>query len=329
MIHLSNFIEIDGSIGEGGGQMIRTALSLSAISQKPIRIFNIRANRPNPGLAAQHVACAKAVRSISRGTLEGAETESRELKFTPGPLVGGKYEFNIGTAGSALLLAQTILPILNSCSKESTVSIIGGTFIQKSPGFDYFEKVFLPAISRFGINASTKLHKIGYYPAGGGEIELQISPSSLSGCTNWVNDDQKTRSIIRLSGLDDIIAMREKKVFLQNGIEEVYLRRDPSLSVGNCVTAWRGFHGSFVLGQKGKRSETVSQECIDQLNSETKMVDMHLSDQLLIYAALAKGKTSYSTSSLTSHLLTNIDVILKFVDREITADDRSGMVTIN
>ncbi|MGV8085193.1 MAG: RNA 3'-terminal phosphate cyclase [Candidatus Bilamarchaeum sp.] len=323
----SELIEIDCSIGEGGGQMIRTALCLSAITKKPIRLFNIRANRPNPGLAAQHLAACKAVRSIARGTIQGADLGSQEIVFHPGEIVGGKYEFNIGTAGSVALLAQTILPILLLASKDSEIKITGGTFVQKSPGYDYFENVFLPAIERFGASVSSKIIKPGYYPAGGGIISISIKPSELKGCTNWATE-KITKCIIRLSGLDDIIAIREKKIFIQNGIENVYLRRDESLSVGNCVTAWSGFCGSFVLGQKGKRSEVVAQECIDQLNLENKAIDQHLADQLLVYMALAEGESRFATSALTSHLLTNIDVISRFINREILSDDRNGNVSI-
>src|SRR3989338_8509896 len=154
-------IEIDGSHGEGGGQVIRTAMSLSAITKKPVRIFNIRAGRPNPGLQAQHLTAAKAMRNVCRGTSEHAELQSSELIFHPGEIVGGRYEFNIGTAGSVTLVAQTLLPILLFAKKESKIKIIGGTHVIRSPSYDYFEKIFLPAITRFGVEANAKIIKPG------------------------------------------------------------------------------------------------------------------------------------------------------------------------
>jgi len=339
-------IHIDGSHGEGGGQIIRTSLSLSAITGKEVSIDNIRAGRPNPGLAAQHLMAAKAVRKVCRGTLEGAELGSRQLVFHPGEIVGGRYEFNIGTAGSATLVAQTVIPILLQAKKESYIRIIGGTHVMKSPGYDYFEKVFIPAIRHMGADLESKMLRPGYYPKGGGEIELNIRPSDLHGATEW----QKTgriEVIIRNTNLPLSIAMREKKIFLQNDIEEVYIREteNPELgtgpterssvahgterrSIGNAVTAWSGFRGSYALGQKGKRAEVVGEEAYEGIMKEMDSdVDRHLADQLLIYAALAQGKTSFKTSQITGHFKTNAEIIKRFVDRDI--DVEGSQVTIS
>jgi RNA 3'-terminal phosphate cyclase (ATP) len=313
-------VTIDGSYGEGGGQMIRTALTLSAITQKPLEIINIRAKRPNPGLAMQHVTCARAVRNICRGRLEGAERGSQNLIFEPGPIVGGKYEFDIGTAGASTLVAQTIIPILLKAAKASEIGIIGGTHVMKSPGFDYFEKVFLPAVERFGVKIGCRMLKPGYYPRGGGRLEFSLAQAELKGCTDWLSGDESIQAIIRLSGLDESIAMREKKIFVQNGIERVYLRRDESLSVGNAITAWKGFRGAYVLGELGKRAETVAQEALDGVLCESGDVDLHLADQLLLYAALSEGQTKYRTSSISEHFKTNAHVISQFLERKIEID---------
>ncbi|HSB47719.1 MAG TPA: RNA 3'-terminal phosphate cyclase [Candidatus Bilamarchaeum sp.] len=310
-------IKIDGAYGEGGGQVIRTALTLSAITQTPVEIENIRANRPTPGLQPQHLMAAKAVRNICRGTLEGAEIGSRRLSFSPGPIIGGKYDFDIGTAGSVTLVAQTILPIFLRANKPSHARISGGTHVMKSPGYDYFENVFAPALGKFGIQLQCRMEKPGYYPRGGGVMEISIGPGPVSGCTDWASGDLVTKVIIRLSGLDDGIAIREKKIFVQNSIEKIFLRRDEALSVGNAITAWRGYRGSYVLGEKGKRAEAVAKEALDALNAETGQVDMHLADQLLIYAALAEGPTRFTTGSASLHLRTNAYVISKFLDRKI------------
>ena len=228
-------IEIDGSVGEGGGQIIRTALSLSAITKKPFKIFNIRANRPKPGLQPQHLMATKAVRNICRGKLNGAELESTELSFEPGPIIGGKYDFDIGTAGSTILLAQTIIPILNFAEKESEITIHGGTHVTHSPSYDYFERVFVPAIRALGIELECQMKKVGYYPKGGGEIQFQIKPSKLSGLNGWPKPPT-IETIIRRSGIPLSVAIREKKIFIQNNHERVYLREDEADSVGNAIS---------------------------------------------------------------------------------------------
>ncbi len=312
-------IEIDGSHGEGGGQIIRTSLTLASITGKPLKITNIRAGRSKPGLRPQHLMACSSVRKICRGTLEGAEIESTELTFTPGKIVGGRYDFNIGTAGSVTLVAQTVLPILLLASKKSHVRISGGTHVMKAPSHDYFENVFLPAIGRMGARAQTKMIKPGYYPKGGGIVGIDIEPSKLRGCGYW-GVEEEIEAIIRLSGLPESIAIREKKIFVQNEIEKVHIRQDEALSIGNAVTAWRGAKGSYVLGEKGKRAEIVAKECLDNLLAEKEDVDMHLADQLLIYAALAEGETSYTTSEITEHLRTNAYVVSKFLEKKITIE---------
>ena len=319
-------VEIDGSHGEGGGQIIRTSLTLSAITKKPLRITNIRANRPNPGLQMQHLTCARAVRSVCRGKLGGAELESTELAFEPGEIVGGRYEFDIGTAGSVTLVAQTLIPVLLGASKESELRITGGTHVMKSPGYDYFERVFVPAIAQFGAQVETALIKPGYYPRGGGCIGLAIRPSRLHGCTAWPKDEN-VQALIRLSGLPEGIAVREKKIFVQNDITDVRIRNDDALSVGNAVTCWKGFRGADVLGEKGKRAETVAQEALDALKAENNDVDIHLADQLLVYAALADGRTTYTTSGLSGHFQTNAHMISRFLDRKMETD--GGSVTVD
>ena len=321
-------IEIDGSYGEGGGQIIRTSLTLSAITQKAVRITDIRANRPNPGLQAQHLTACKAVRNVCRGTLSHAEVGSTELTFEPGPIVGGRYEFDIGTAGSVTLVAQTLIPILLGASKESELKIIGGTHVMKSPGYDYFEQVFLPGARRFGACLESKMVRLGFYPKGGGMIELKINPSKLSGCADWPSDDH-ARVLIRLCGLPVGIGVREKKIFVQNQIEHVSIYEDEALSVGNAVSAWKGLRGAYSLGEKGKRAEAVAQEALDALNKEKYDVDMHLADQLLVYGALAQGGTKYATSSISGHLRTNAYTISRFLDRKIELAEDAGKALVS
>ncbi|MEM3422908.1 MAG: RNA 3'-terminal phosphate cyclase [Candidatus Bilamarchaeaceae archaeon] len=320
-------ITIDGSEGEGGGQIIRTALSLAVITKKPFIIENIRAKRPNPGLQPQHLAAVKAVRSICRGKIDGAELKSTKFYFQPSEIIGGRYTFDIGTAGSVVLVAQTVIPILLFAKKPSVVKIIGGTHVMKSPSFDYFEKVFLPAINMMGANVKAKMYKAGFYPAGGGEIEIEVIPSNLEGKTKW-NGDKKIRAIITIGKLDDGIAIREKKIFVQNGIEEIYIRRHETVSPGNAVIVWRDFCGAYVLGEKGKRAEMVAQEAVDSLKKENGEVDHYLADQLLLYGMLASGKTTYITSAITEHLKTNATIAKTFIERDIKIREETKKIEI-
>jgi RNA 3'-terminal phosphate cyclase (ATP) len=313
-------IEIDGSHGEGGGQIIRTSLTLAAITKKEVKIVNIRAKRSNPGLQPQHLMACKAVRNVCRGTLEGAEIGSKELVFHPGEIIGGKYEFDIGTAGSVTLVAQTLIPILLNAKKESTVRIRGGTHVLKSPGYDYFENVFVPAIKEMGAQVKTKITRSGYYPKGGGEIELEIKPSKILGVASWPSDE-RVKVIIRLGNLPIRIAMREKKIFMEKDIEGIRIMEENTYSPGNAVTAWQGLRGAYVPGEIGKPAETVAKEVLDALEKEGGSdVDLHLADQLLIYAALAEGKTVYKTSSISEHFKTNAEIIGKFLDRRIETE---------
>jgi RNA 3'-terminal phosphate cyclase (ATP) len=315
-------LEIDGSLGEGGGQAVRTALSLSAVSKTPVKIYNIRAKRDNPGLSHQHLAAARAVRSISRGTLSGCEYGSSELEFNPGPIVGGKYDFDIGTAGSVTLVAQAILPVLASASRPSVIRIRGGTHVIKSPTYDYFEKVFIPAASLFGLKASCSIVRSGYYPAGGGEIELNVEPSAFIGNSSWLRESA-IRALIRVSSLPVGIAVREKKIFVQAGLDRVPIFEE-DFGAGNAVIAWCGFIGSCVAGEKGKRAEAVAQECMSFLKSEMAAgaeVDSHCADQLLIYAALAAGRSEFKTSHATMHTETCMSVISHFTGRKIAFAD--------
>jgi RNA 3'-terminal phosphate cyclase (ATP) len=318
-------ITIDGSYGEGGGQIIRTSLTLSAITGKPVEIVNIRANRKPPGLKMQHLTAVKAVRKICRGTLEGAEEGSRKLVFEPGKIVGGRYDFNIGTAGCITLVAQTILPILLIADKKSEVRITGGTHVMKSPGYDYFEKVFIPAIRLMGAKVESRLIRSGYYPKGGGEIELKAEPSGLKGIENWPRNEH-IKAIIRLANLPLSIAMREKKVLLENNIEDVSIVEEEAYSPGNAVTLWKGLRGAYIPGERGKRAEIVAKEAVDELEKETGDLDRHLADQILIYGILAEGKTKFGTSEITSHFKTNSYIISNFVERKIS--HKNGVVEI-
>ena len=172
-------IEIDGSFGEGGGQIVRTAVALSAVTGKPVRITRIRQGRSKPGLAAQHARAITALAAICDARTSGATPGSSEIVFTPGEIRGGRHRVEIGTAGSVTLLMQCLLPALLRADAPSSLQIQGGTDVNWSPTVDYFKNVFLPALSSFGAKVSLEVLQRGYYPRGQGEVLLEVEPAKL------------------------------------------------------------------------------------------------------------------------------------------------------
>ncbi|MFA6328625.1 MAG: RNA 3'-terminal phosphate cyclase [Candidatus Micrarchaeia archaeon] len=335
-------LEIDGSIGEGGGQVLRTALSLSCVLQRSVRIKNIRAGRPKPGLAAQHLTACMLLSEICGAKMQGASLGSTELAFEPGKISGGEYKFDIGTAGSCTLLLQSALPVLARAERPSTLEIIGGTHVSHSPTLEYFSDVFLPSVRRFGVRAEAGMQRAGFYPKGGGKISLKVEPSKLHGC-EFMPKAQPIKYSIIASSLPQHVLQREeeevKKAFpgATGGARAV-----EASCAGNALTIWSGAFGASALGERGKPAEKVSQEACAELMRGMQVgagaaagavllpacsVDAHLADQLLIYAALADGKSGFSTPAFSPHLRTNADVVRAMTGRNIIlGNDRTVSV---
>lgn len=310
-------ILIDGSHHEGGGQIIRTSFALAAITQQKIKIIDIRANRDKPGLASQHLTACLAVNEITQGNLNGAQLGAREITFEPGPIQGGDYHFNIGTAGSAILVAQTILPPLLMAKKASTVIIEGGTHLRKSPSGDYFQTIFLSALRKLGIEVQFEMARCGFFPRGGGRIILKIKPQTIQGNRNWPQD-KTPRATIRLFNLAEHIAQREKQVLIEHGIQDITIYQSTeSYSSGNSLIIWRGLCGITGMGERGKPAETVAQEAVAEFKAETEEVDKYLADQILLYCVLGQGSSAFKSTFITNHLLTNAYVINQFMERKI------------
>lgn len=319
-------IDIDGSAGEGGGQILRTALTLSSITQKPFRMREIRKNRSSPGLQPQHLMAAISTQRVCRGDLQGAELHSTEIAFYPGNIVGGNYTFDIGTAGSAILVLQTLMPILMFAATKSVITVFGGTHLPKSPSYDYFEQVFLPAVRRFNVAAEACLNHAGYYPKGGGEVILTVEPSRLRGCTQFESQGP-VQGMIRLGSLPSHIASRERQVLVDAKVEKIKVYEESTLSPGNAILIWQGFKGATSLGERGKRAESVAAEACQAFAVETAPIDRHLADQILLYAALAEGESQYCTSQISEHFKTNLYVISQFLMRNITYEERCVKIT--
>ncbi|TKJ37105.1 MAG: RNA 3'-phosphate cyclase [Planctomycetes bacterium B3_Pla] len=317
---------IDGSMGEGGGQILRTSLALSCITGKHLHIENIRAARRKPGLAKQHLSCVRAACQICDGHAEGATLGSMVLDFRPGHIRGGDFSFDIGSAGSASLVVQTVLPALFSADKPSTVTVKGGTHNPWAPPFDFLRETFLPAIATAGFQADCRLIKHGFFPAGGGKISFTIQPRQATPnepidlCKPLEKPDVRTR--IYTARLPAHIAHRQEKLLCQSGLRIKNFEHvdvTDSDGPGNCIMLRIcGNHRTIVstaFGAKGKPSEKVVREVVNLTQaflSSSAAADRFLADQLLIYMATSKTG-SYTTNDLSTHLTTNIETIKKFL----------------
>ena len=326
MMNNTETIFIDGSIGEGGGQMLRTSLALSCITGKGLHIENIRASRPKPGLARQHLSCVQAACQICSGRCHGANKGSKVLDFQPGPVQGGDFCFDIGSAGSATLVIQTVLPALFLSDKPSTVTVTGGTHNPWAPPFDFLCETFLPAIATAGFSGNCKLLKHGFFPAGGGKITFNVQPwqKQPDRIINLCEQIKKFQIQARIytAKLPLRIVHRQRKLLLQSGLDiqnVEHIDATDSDGPGNSVCIRLSGGGQTTVftafGMRRKRSEEVVSEVVEPAShfiESGAVVDRFLADQLLIYMAIAKAGC-YITDEISTHLQTNMEVIKKFL----------------
>lgn len=323
-------IEIDGSEGEGGGQVLRTGLALSCVLGVPLKISNIRAGREKVGLAPQHLAVVNALAKISSAKVKGVALGSTRVEFEPGEITGGKYEFDIGSAGAVTLLAQALLPVLCAAKERSRVVLRGGTHVRGAPLWDYFEEVFLGCAGRFGVNVVGKLDRAGFYPKGEGEAEILVESREFRAVDFLEREIAKTKCRIYSCGLPAHVAQREKEAIakelgVDGGSFEIILCK--AACAGNAIALWNGGIGACALGEAGKRAEEVAHDAAAYFSKQVEskaVVDSHCADQLLLYMALANGKCSIRTSETSSHLKTNIGVIEKFLAAKFKVEGTEG-----
>lgn len=333
-------IQIDGSQGEGGGQMLRSSLSLAVCTREPFRITNIRANRDKPGLLRQHLTAVKAAAEICDGELVGAEIGSRELTFRPGKLKGGSYSFAIGTAGSSTLVLQTVLPPLLTAAEPSVVRITGGTHNSGSPPFDFLQRSFLPLIARMGARVEIELRSYGFYPRGGGEIVAQITPSTLSALVLSERGERvRAYAEAYVAALPVHIGQRELEVIgrrLNWSQDQLFLRGlSNDLGPGNAVTITMEYSNVTEVftgfGERGVRAEQVATNATDEARNyiaSAAAVGEHLADQLLLPMALGQGG-SFTTAVVTEHLRSNAAIIETFTPKRVTIAESSGSFTVS
>jgi RNA 3'-terminal phosphate cyclase (ATP) len=333
---------IDGSQGEGGGQVLRTSLALSLLTGKPFRIENIRAKRKTPGLMRQHLTAVNAAAQVGEAAVEGAQVGSTAVTFVPRTMRGGDYSFAIGTAGSTMLVLQTVLLPLALAGTESTVELEGGTHNRDAPPFDFVERAFLPLICRMGAEISLELVRPGFYPAGGGKVVVRIKPAKRLARLDIENRGDITTRCARavVANLPWSIAEREVRLaaaeleWPEDCLQAHTL--NGSIGPGNTVSIIVGseqitdvFSG---FGERGVRAEEVAHAAVKQarryINSNA-AVGEHLADQLLLPLAIGEGG-SFTTTPLSGHSLTNIETIRRFVDREIATEQLSnGVVRVS
>ncbi len=330
-LHIMNeMIDIDGSYGEGGGQILRTALSLSCLLRRPFRIFNIRKNRKKPGLMPQHITSIRAAQLISQSEVQGDHHGSEELVFSPREVRGGDFFFDIGTAGSTMLVLQTLLPALilsrGFSDKKVTITLKGGTHVPFSPSYDYVKEVFLAFLERIGIRINLSIESYGFYPKGGGRIRAELTPVTRLTPLRLLHRGG-IRGVTGYSGVGNLplsIAERQRKALTERIREagdigstaEIKTIEVPTPGQGTLVflkvEAENSLAGFTALGGRGKRAELVGEEAAADLLRyyETgAALDPNLADQIALYLSLCEEESVFTTSCITQHLKTNLWVI--------------------
>jgi RNA 3'-terminal phosphate cyclase (ATP) len=325
-------ITIDGSAGEGGGQILRTSLALSLVTGRPFRIEKIRAGREKPGLLRQHLTAVNAAAQVGQAKVEGAALKSGELSFEPGKVLPGEHRFAVGTAGSTTLVLETVLPALLTASGPSTIFLEGGTHNPFAPPFDFLEKAFLPLIRRMGPGVHAFLEQPGFYPAGGGRIQVLVEPCAALSRLDLPHRGEVKRRLARalVAGLPRNIGDREVKAVRDLlGWERDSLRVDEvpnPAGPGNVLSleieseqvteVFTGF------GQRGVRAEAVAEAAVDEARrylASGAPVGIHLADQLLLPMALAGGG-SFRTLAPSRHTTTNLEVLKQFLELEVRVE---------
>ncbi len=326
-------IEIDGSHGEGGGQLLRTAVALAAIAHTPVTVDKIRAGRPNPGLAAQHVTALRAVAELASAEVEGLEAGSARIVFRPGDLAGGDHAFDVGTAGSVTLVLQACLPVAFAASVSSHLRVTGGTDVRWSPPLDAFARVFLPWVRRLGGQADLLSHKRGYYPRGGGEVEISIQPTPVWAPIQISEPGalERVRGIAHASNLDEDIPKRMKAAAIRrlHGIQDVKIEEraypsEDAVGQGGALVLWaereHTLLGADVLAERGKSSERVGEEAAELLEAEIlsgATVDVHTADQIVAYLALSDRPSAFMVREVSAHLRSMAWLIPQFLGRTV------------
>ena len=334
-------IRIDGSYGEGGGQIIRTAVALSAVTGTEVTISNIRINRPKPGLKAQHMTAIRTAADMTDARVSGLMLGSTELIFSPGDISGGHYNMDIGTAGSITLLLQCLMPVASAAQEPVTLDITGGTDVAWSPPVDYMFHVLLPVLSVMGLKCNIKLQRRGYYPRGGGRVTAIIHPSVLEAVDLEIENETDKEpctvaGISHSSNLPPHVAQRQAdaaaEALEKAGFSSSIDTRAASFpSTGSGIILWCGHAGGSALGKRGLPAEKVGKAAAGEIITELCLggaVDVHLADQLIPYMGLAGGG-SFTVREVSEHTRTNIWVVEQFLGVEFRIEEKKDIFKIS
>ncbi|QKT04609.1 RNA 3'-terminal phosphate cyclase [Ectothiorhodospiraceae bacterium 2226] len=335
---MAQTVHIDGTMGEGGGQVLRSALTLSVLTGRPMRLTRIRARRDKPGLAFQHCMAVQAAARISAAEAEGVRAGSQTLAFSPGAVTPDEYHFDIGTAGATSLVLQTVLLPLALSAGPSQVTITGGTHVPMSPCFHYLDWLWRPMLARVGIGFDLHMSRAGFYPPGGGEIRAAMPGRAQVDGLDLMHRGRllDVHGLSAVANLPAEIAQRQRDRALHRlqGLVcplDIELASLPALSPGTVLVLLARFEHAqacfFALGARGKRAERVADDAVDELLrflATDGAVDRWLADQLLLPLALAERRSAFRTSEVTLHLLTNAEVIRSFLPVAIEIEGELG-----
>jgi RNA 3'-phosphate cyclase len=336
-------ITIDGSHGEGGGQLVRMACALSALTGTALRLHKVRARRAPPGLAPQHLAAVRAVAQLCKAETEDLALHAQEFSFRPGSIQGGDYRFDIGTAGSITLLLQAVLPVALAAPAASTFRIIGGTDVKAAPPLDYFKYVFLPLLQRLGLDVQITLVRRGYYPRGGGEVEVAVQPSRPTALMlDTPGAMQELGGIAHVANLPAHIVERMRhtavQVLAEHGHARIVIQQlghAEAIGAGGAIVLWARLANSLLGGaevaQRGIPAEHIAEVAAQALLAELHAaitIDVHAADQLLIYLALAGRHAHFTARAYTSHAQTTAWLIEQFLPVRFTAKQATAHTRI-
>ncbi len=335
-------VHIDGSKGEGGGQVLRTSLALSLVTGTPFQMVDIRAGRSKPGLLRQHLTAVKAAAAVGRAEVSGAELHSRELTFRPRGIQPGDYHFAVGTAGSSTLVLQTVLPALLSASGPSTLVLEGGTHNPAAPPFDFLSRAYLPLVRRMGPQVEASLDRPGFFPAGGGRFRVSVRPAPLSPLHLLERGEVRRRQATALiAQVPYDVARRELETVgrvlgweeSERRVEELKRSAGPGNVLSLEIESEHVTEVFTAFGERGVRAEDVARAAAEEARVYLEAgvpVGHHLCDQLLLLLALARGG-SFRTLPLDGHALTQVETFAHFLDVKVSVeelDPRVRLITV-
>ncbi|MBT6083477.1 MAG: RNA 3'-phosphate cyclase [Nitrosopumilus sp.] len=312
-----NFLKINGGHGEGGGQIIRSAITLSCITKQPIHLENIRKNRKGEGLKPQHLTAILILQKIANAKVIGAKIGSTELKFIPGNIENLELVEDVKTAGSIALILQVLIPVVSISQKKLSLTIKGGTDVLWSPSMDYTQYVLKEAYSRIGINFSIKLTKRGYYPKGGGEVKLKVYPSKIKSINFSQRKTNNFKMICTFSKISREIIIEklkiiEEKISKRNFNVEIEIKEEKAIDSGASLLLY-SIDENSIIGEDGlfnKKTQNFDLDFDKFINNLTGM-DKNLADMLVVPASLGGKRTVFQVKEITKHLETNLFVTSK------------------